>query len=188
MGFPVSSPSSRISNPIAIWLSRSRILSTPFNLLRQTHRMADSEFVVVAEPVISDRIVTAYAYTNLEVSNPTFATGFLYHDNSTDLVQWQCGNVVTSWHGFCAFGHDDTIHVAFDCLAGQRDNDAVRLKTSLFYKVGHTIGGHTYEGFDYKGRAIQLTPKTRWAYINASGVWKRIADWTTSTHEWIQIE
>ena len=64
------------------------------------------------------RTCTLYAYHNDAVAK-TFQDGLLYVD-SDNLVQWQCGESWTSWHGKFNIT-DDQLMVWFDCLAGQRE-------------------------------------------------------------------
>ena len=152
--------------------------------------MDDSQFtIVLASSMTSPKIVTTYLYENLAVQNGTFARGFPHHDSSTDSIQWQRGGIVTPWHGLWKF-EESRITVSFDCLAGSRDDGSIRLKSTMLFQTGLSkcSDSHEFEGIDYKGRQIKLTPLTRWSLSPPSDTWTRISEWNRASHDWMQCE
>ena len=137
------------------------------------------------------KIVTTYSYTNSEVKNDRYAKGFLYHDASTNKVQWQCAGIITPWHGSWKDGYG-SIEVRFHCLAGTVGFpiNSIRLKSSRFFKVGNNsgAGNHEFEGLDDKGRKVFLLPLARWCLFEKTDSWKKVHQWNAETHQWEDCE
>lgn len=125
------------------------------------------------------RTCTLYAYHNDAVAK-TFQDGLLYVDSADNLVQWQCGESWTSWHGKFNIT-DDQLMVSFDCFAGQREGPPKPKSTMAFLELSGT-----YVGFDYKQRRVIISPMAKFIYYADTGAWEQTAAWTPSLG-WMQI-
>ena len=125
------------------------------------------------------RTCTLYAYHNDAVAK-TFQDGLLYVD-SDNLVQWQCGESWTSWHGKFNIT-DDQLMVSFDCLAGQRSGPPRPKSTIALLEPSGT-----YVGFDSKFRRVVISPMAKFSYYADTGAWKQTAEWEPTSLEWWQI-
>ena len=90
-----------------------------------------------------DKIITNYSYINLDIDRPIFSHGLVYHDDQSDWIQWQCGSIVTFWHGKWArssWSSGGVITLKFDCLAGNREASSARLKATILRTTGNANG------------------------------------------------
>ena len=149
--------------------------------------------LVASTPDTWEKIVKTSSYVNFGIDHSVFSQGLVYHDDQSGLIQWQRDSIATPWHRKWTRSSWTTGGVTtlkFDCLAGNRDHGSDRLKATILRKIGNANGSAAweYEGNDYKGRRIQLTPITQWARIQGTASWRRIAEWQTETHSWLEID
>ena len=132
----------------------------------------------------SDRRLTAYRYVNSHVS-VRYREGIMYHDSETDMIVYQCADKVTLWHGEMKvqpFGLLDHLVVRFDATY-----DGSRRPPRLRSSVLFTSFPETYEGYDYRGRFVQMVPIKQWTLDTDAGTWKYYAEWSTDTHQWVVV-
>ena len=131
----------------------------------------------------SDRRLTAYRYINSQVS-VRYREAIMYHDSETDMIVYQCADKVTPWHGEMKvqpFGLLDHMVVRFE--ATYDGSRSPRLHSAVLF----TSFPETYEGYDYRGRFVQMVPITQWALDTDASVWKFYAEWSTETHQWVIV-
>ena len=133
---------------------------------------------------VGTRNLIAYRYTNTHLNN-RFREGILYHESENNMIVWQCADKVTPWHGELKmenFGPGlDYLMLRFE--ASYDGSRMPNLHSSVMFRT-HP---ETYEGYDYRGRFVQMYPITKWTYDADSDAWKHYADWTTATHEWVLV-
>ena len=123
------------------------------------------------------RTCTLYEYHNGEVAK-RYQDEAIFLDSDCGLVQWQCDGSWTEWHGEFKITADQ-LRVAFDSQQRRRVGPPQPKSATLFL----TLDG-TYEGYDYKNRRVQVTPKAKFGYDAASGAWLLLAEWSAEWLAW----
>ena len=129
-----------------------------------------------------ERRLTAYKYINKSVPDP-FQEGILWHDSGSNAVQFECAGDTTPWHGELRRTMFDQMTIRFDSKCTD-DRPPILKVVCLFASAPET-----YEGCDYCGRLIKVHPMHQWIFdpSGPSPVWKRVAEWTVTSQEWILV-
>ena len=131
-------------------------------------------------PSCTPRTCTLYAYHNDDVAKQ-FQDGLLYVDSDNGLVQWQCGESWTSWHGKFTITKDQLM-VSFDCLAGQRPGPPCPKSTIAFLEPSGN-----YVGFDSKFRRVVISRMAKFSYDADESAWTQTAEWAPTSLAWMLI-
>ena len=129
-----------------------------------------------------ERRLTAYKYINKSVPHP-FQEAILWHDSGSNAVQFECAGDTTPWHGELRWVMLDQTIIRFDSMCTD-DRPPILKVVCLFASAPET-----YSGCDYRGRLIKMHPMHQWIFdpSGPSPVWKRVAEWTVTSHEWILV-
>ena len=135
--------------------------------------------------VLASHPVTTFRYSNRDDS-PEYQTGFLYCDHETGTVQWQCGDAATCWHG-SRVDVGAVLLISFDAMGGRRGADCTGSPRPKTATLERKSGGLHYEGHDYRGRRVSMTPAARWRRDVRTDEWVQTAEWSSVTNVWLQI-